>query len=68
EAETSFGDILSRVRLKIASRELRDTDRQIGDIAYRLGYASQASFSTAFRKATGYAPRDFRQQDERRSG
>ncbi|MCC1492040.1 AraC family transcriptional regulator [Cognatishimia sp. F0-27] len=60
EVETSFGDILARVRLKIAARELQETDHPIGEIAYRLGYTSQASFSTAFKAATGKAPRDYR--------
>lgn len=60
EAETSFADILSHVRLRFAARELRETDRQIGEISWQLGYSNQSAFATAFRRVTGLTPREFR--------
>jgi len=60
DEKTSFSEIVSHVRLRVASRELSDTDHAIGDIAYRLGYASQSAFSAAFRRETGLSPRAFR--------
>jgi AraC-like DNA-binding protein len=60
EAGTSYHDILSHVRLRIAILDLEDTHLQIAEIAYQLGFASQASFSTAFRRETGLSPREFR--------
>ncbi|MDJ0859934.1 MAG: helix-turn-helix domain-containing protein, partial [Dinoroseobacter sp.] len=60
ENETSFKEILGHVRLRIASRELSDTNQSIAEIAHRLGYASQSAFATAFRRETGVSPRAFR--------
>lgn len=62
EAETSFKDILSHVRLRIASRELSETGASVAQIAHRLGYASQSAFATAFRRETGESPTDFRKR------
>lgn len=62
---TSFADILSKVRLKVAARELLETDRQVGEIAWRLGYNNQANFSTAFRRLTGLTPSEFRSEKPR---
>ena len=58
------GDTLSayieRVRAGEAWRLLRETKLPLGVIAERLGYANLSSFSTAFRRATGHAPREAR--------
>ena len=62
ETGTSVGDILSRVRIQVASHQLRDSDTQIAEIAWTLGYANQSAFSTAFRRAVGLSPREFREQ------
>ncbi|WP_454478654.1 helix-turn-helix domain-containing protein [Agromyces soli] len=47
-------------RLEVADRELRETDRPVADIAFRLGYLDATSFSRAFRKARGRSPRELR--------
>ena len=60
EAGTSFQDILNQVRLRLAVRFLRDSNLQIGEIGYRLGYSSRSAFTTAFRRETGFRPREFR--------
>jgi AraC-like DNA-binding protein len=67
KAGTSFPDILAKVRIRMASLELRETEQAIGDIAWRLGYNSPSAFSLAFRRATGQLPRDYR-RGEPRSG
>ena len=60
ESGTSFSDVLARVRIRLASRQLRETNRQVGEIASRLGYSSPSAFALAFRRATGQSPSDFR--------
>jgi AraC family transcriptional regulator len=41
---------------------LCDTDQPLKEIASRMGFNDPGSFSAAFRRATGAAPRTFRQQ------
>ncbi len=60
EAGTNFSDILARVRVRIASRHLRETNQQVSEIASRLGYSSSSAFALAFRRATGQSPSEFR--------
>lgn len=63
EAEgTNFSKLLAETHLSEAQKRLHDTDVTIASIAEELGYADQASFTRAFRKWTGRAPREFRMQ------
>ncbi|MEM6578404.1 MAG: helix-turn-helix domain-containing protein [Pseudomonadota bacterium] len=61
EADLSFQVLRNLVRMRLAARELRDSDMPIGEIAWRLGYSTQTSFSTAFRRETGQSPSAYRQ-------
>lgn len=56
---TVFG-YLSDFRLERAQRELLDTSKGIGEIAYTLGYYSPQHFANAFRKKFGIRPSDYR--------
>jgi AraC family transcriptional regulator len=47
-------------RLDRARQLLRDNDRPLGEIAYSVGFSSQAHFTTQFRRATGVTPGRFR--------
>ncbi|MEM6277859.1 MAG: AraC family transcriptional regulator [Verrucomicrobiota bacterium] len=47
---------LRQWRFEVARNWLRDTDQSMGEIAEQLGYESEASFSRAFKKATGQTP------------
>lgn len=51
---------LTRLRMDMACRLLDGTPLLIGDIASAVGYATLASFSTAFHKHTGVTPRQYR--------
>jgi len=51
---------LTRSRLAIAATDLDRTDLSIAEIAGRVGYANQASFSRAFSRAFGVAPGTYR--------
>lgn len=47
---------LRQWRFEVARNWLRDTDQTLAEIAEKLGYESEASFSRAFKKATGQTP------------
>ena len=51
---------VTRRRLREARRLLRETDRPVADIALACGYANGAQFASAFRRAVGLAPSDYR--------
>ena len=47
---------LARRRMHVAGRWLRENKLPLGEIATRLGYASEPSFSRAFKRHTGVSP------------
>ena len=51
---------LTRWRMIEARRLLRDTDLGVAEIADRVGYASEAAFSRAFKREVGVPPSDCR--------
>jgi AraC-like DNA-binding protein len=64
-----FGDVLgvppltyvTRWRMQIAARRLRDTHDGLAAIAADVGYESEATFSRAFKREMGIAPGRYRQ-------
>ena len=53
-------DLLTAHRLDEGERLLRETEAPIAAIATRVGFALPRSFSTAFRRRFGHAPRNYR--------
>jgi len=53
---------LVRWRMGIAAQLLEHTGLRLTEIAARLGYKSEFSFSRAFRRARGLSPMQFRNQ------
>lgn len=51
---------LTQWRMLLAQRALRDGDVRIASLAAELGYASEAAFSTAFKREVGEAPLRFK--------
>jgi AraC-like DNA-binding protein len=51
---------LSRVRIDMAARMLRDTETPVGDIAHAVGYSSEFAFSRAFSREHRIAPGRYR--------
>ncbi len=49
-------------RMRLAERELSETDRSVADIAWSLGYGSDSAFSNAFSRSTGVSPGRFRKE------
>ncbi|MDF1781360.1 MAG: helix-turn-helix transcriptional regulator [Alcanivoracaceae bacterium] len=59
-ASLSFSEMRNGVRAQHAQRYLRESTMPIIDIAEKLGYSDQASFSKAFRGWTQQTPGDYR--------
>jgi AraC family transcriptional regulator len=59
KAETGItpGQYINAVRVQHARTLLSQTSLSLTDIAHRLGFATSASFSNAFQRATGLKPR-----------
>ena len=56
---------LTRWRLQLAAVRLRESPRSLGQIAYDVGYESEAAFSRAFKSTFGTTPGDWRQHKDR---
>jgi AraC-like DNA-binding protein len=52
---------LRDLRMALAAKNLCDPNQTVGSIAYKLGYASEAAFSSAFKKAMKVAPKFYRE-------
>ena len=63
------GDYITRWRIHTACIHLVETSAPISQIARRAGFATDAGFSTAFKRNVGTTPRDFRRAElsQRRS-
>jgi len=57
---TNFSDVLQGVRLEKANYLLRNTDLPITEIANRIGYKEQSSFSSAYKSWVGASPKEIR--------
>ena len=51
---------LTAWRLQLASRRLRTSDATMAEVADSVGYASEASFSRAFKRHVGLSPSEWR--------
>lgn len=61
-AGTSFREVRSEVRRSYADLYLAETPLSLEDIARKLGFSDQASFTRAYRSWTGKTPGDVRRQ------
>ncbi|MEM6578868.1 MAG: AraC family transcriptional regulator [Pseudomonadota bacterium] len=59
---TSFLKVLETYRKAIAAGLISETDLQLTQIAFLLGYGDLRSFSSAFKRWTGRSPSDLRRQ------
>lgn len=57
---------LSHWRLQLAAVRLRESPRAIAQIAYEVGYESEAAFSRAFKQAFGVTPGKWRRHESDR--
>ena len=63
EVDSSFQDILERVRKDMAKRYLADHSMSLAEVAFLLGYHDQSSFNRAFKEWTGESPSGFREKN-----
>ena len=54
---------LNRWRIRLAERALRDTETTVVQLARELGYASESSFSHAFKRVTAVSPSVYRSRE-----
>jgi AraC-like DNA-binding protein len=59
-AGLTYSGLLEQVRFNNAIKLLSDTEHKIIDVAFSSGYADPAHFSRAFRRISGFTPREFR--------
>ena len=57
---TTYGEILDQLRHEIAITYLAETDLQISQIAWALGFHQVSAFTHACRRWTGKTPREMR--------
>lgn len=60
ELGTTFNSYLTQLRIRRASRLLISTELTVAEIAEQVGYETQHYFSTAFKRATGLSPLQYR--------
>lgn len=53
---------LTNWRMQLAAGKLRESRRTIAQIAFDVGYESEAAFTRAFRREMGQPPAAFRKQ------
>jgi AraC-like DNA-binding protein len=53
---------LTKWRMDLAARQLRETDDRVYEIAARVGYQSEYAFSRAFSRAHGISPQRYRKE------
>lgn len=63
----TYSDLIDMARFESAKKLLRDTDAKIIDVALSLGYSEPASFTRAFRRLSGVAPRHYRNSSKSQS-
>lgn len=61
---TSIHQYFKYMRIKAASKDLRDTDDSILSIANRYGYENASKFAEVFRIITGYKPSEYRKKNK----
>lgn len=55
-----FKTYLTEVRVEKARELLRDPTRNVSEVAYAVGYASENRFRIAFKRVTGLSPTSWR--------
>ena len=67
QANTSYSQILERVRKERAFQYIQSDILHVSQIAYSLGFQRPSNFSRAFRSWTGLSPGEYRSQAAARS-
>lgn len=57
----SFTEYLQRKRLSNATKDLKQSEKKISDIAFDHGFSNVRSFNNAFRESFGRSPSEYRE-------
>lgn len=60
QSGTTYHKVLNSVRLKMATKLLKETDTPVSTIAYQLGFGNASDFGRAFKKWSGQSPSSIR--------
>jgi len=60
EVGLSYQTLLDEIRYQLAERYLRQTDMDVAEVAFSLGFADPSSFGRAFKRWSGLTPLEFR--------
>ncbi len=58
----SYTELVEEVRKSLAEMYFKQRNLSLSEIAYLLGYSELSAFSRAFRRWTGFSPREYRSQ------
>lgn len=62
--QCNFKTYVNQIRINEAKRLLKETDLNIGEIAYSVGFSSPGSFNRVFKSMTGKTPTEFQDSFE----
>nr|WP_281423126.1 helix-turn-helix transcriptional regulator [Paenibacillus oenotherae] len=62
QENTTFQDIMNRVRRELAVGYLAKPEYNIGEVAYLLHFSEPSAFQNAFKRWTGTTPRQYRME------
>ena len=60
ENGSTFRDLIKKTQERIAKDLLTNTPRNVGEIAFEIGFSDQSAFNRAFKRWTGKSPVEFR--------
>ncbi|WP_445384737.1 helix-turn-helix domain-containing protein [Robiginitalea sp. IMCC44478] len=62
EAGVTFRDLIKRTQEEVSINLLKNTSRNIAEIAFETGFSEQSAFNRAFKRWTGLSPVEFRKR------
>lgn len=64
KTELNFKQFLNKLRITEAKRLLKESDLQISEIAFKIGYGNVSHFNRVFKQEEGVSPGNFRKASE----
>jgi AraC-like DNA-binding protein len=64
DEKTNFTILLQEVRKQLASNYIKQNTLELNEIAFLLGFSEFPAFSRAFRRWTGFLPKNFQREKQ----